>query len=93
MQVSCRIIWVSYIKSQKLMGSHQSSRKQEDAAGAAGAIAVLAAVAWGIASLVSGSISTSGGQRKTMKAPGRNQRIYRDDFQRDPASYFKGLRK
>ncbi|KAK9934984.1 hypothetical protein M0R45_022103 [Rubus argutus] len=76
------------------MGSSQRSGKQEEAAVAAGAIAVLAAVAWGIARLVSGSTSTSEGQmKKTMKAPGRNVRINRDDFQRDPASYFKGLRK
>lgn len=88
--------------------SSQSSRNQEGtenggaesksdnevskAAVVAGAIAGLAAVACGVAGLVSGSTSTSGGDRKTMKAPGRNERIDRDEFERDPASYFKGLR-
>jgi hypothetical protein len=31
--------------------------------------------------------------RKTMKAPGRSDRIFRDDFEGDPASYFRDLRK
>ncbi|KAF5752002.1 hypothetical protein HS088_TW02G01021 [Tripterygium wilfordii] len=34
----------------------------------------------------------AGSDGKTMKAPGRNYRIYRDDFERDPAGYFRGLR-
>ncbi|KAK9928342.1 hypothetical protein M0R45_025485 [Rubus argutus] len=88
------------------MGSSQSSTNQEEgirtengralstgekAAVAAGAIAGLAAVAWG-AELVSGATSTSGEQRKTMKHPGRDERIFRDDFKRDPASHFRSLR-
>ncbi|KAK9928329.1 hypothetical protein M0R45_025472 [Rubus argutus] len=89
------------------MGSSQSSTNQEEgirtenggalstgekAAVAAGAVAGLAAVAWGVAELVSGATSTSGEQRKTMKAPGKDERIYRDDFERDPASHFRSLR-
>ncbi|OWM64011.1 hypothetical protein CDL15_Pgr006381 [Punica granatum] len=35
----------------------------------------------------------SSGDRKTMKAPGRDHRMYRDDFQRDPSDYFRNLRK
>ncbi|WRX14634.1 hypothetical protein QQP08_007121 [Theobroma cacao] len=31
--------------------------------------------------------------KKTMKAPGRNNRIYRDDFTRNPKGYFRDLRK
>ncbi|KAI4386428.1 hypothetical protein MLD38_004360 [Melastoma candidum] len=32
--------------------------------------------------------------RKTMKAPGRSHyRMYRDDFEDDPAGYFRGLRR
>ncbi|KAL2570382.1 hypothetical protein AAZV13_18G182100 [Glycine max] len=30
---------------------------------------------------------------KTMKAPGRNIRIYRDDFERSPKNYFRNLRR
>ncbi|RAL37593.1 unnamed protein product [Cuscuta campestris] len=34
-----------------------------------------------------------GGGRPTMRAPGRPQnRIFRDEFERDPASYFRDLR-
>ena len=36
--------------------------------------------------------STSSG-RKTMKAPGRDYRIFRADFESDPGSYFRNLRK
>ncbi|XP_048136969.1 uncharacterized protein LOC125315605 isoform X5 [Rhodamnia argentea] len=32
-------------------------------------------------------------EEKTMKAPGRSRRIARDDFERDPAAYFSGLRR
>ncbi|KAF1896652.1 hypothetical protein Lal_00034351 [Lupinus albus] len=35
----------------------------------------------------------SDSNRKSMKAPGRNYRIFRDDFERDPGSYFRHLRK
>ncbi|TKY53734.1 hypothetical protein E2542_SST25276 [Spatholobus suberectus] len=35
----------------------------------------------------------SGKGGKTMKAPGRNFRILRNDFERNPAKYFRGLRK
>ncbi|OIW20049.1 hypothetical protein TanjilG_31978 [Lupinus angustifolius] len=35
----------------------------------------------------------SDSKRKSMKAPGRNYRIFRDDFERDPGSYFRDLRK
>ncbi|KAK3027263.1 hypothetical protein RJ639_041209 [Escallonia herrerae] len=32
-------------------------------------------------------------ERKTMKAPGRDGIIYRDDFERDPTFYFRSLRR
>lgn len=58
------------------------------------AVAVAAAgvlVAWGISSLLSGAEPEK--DKKTMKAPGRDGAvIYRDDFEGDPASYFKSLR-
>ncbi|KAK9928341.1 hypothetical protein M0R45_025484 [Rubus argutus] len=94
-------------RSAKKKGSFQSSTNyqvkgtendgdlsmDQKAAVTAGAIAGLSA--WGVVKLVSGSsisTSTSGGQKKTMKAPGRNEWIDRDDFERDPAAYFKSLR-
>ncbi|PRQ56758.1 hypothetical protein RchiOBHm_Chr1g0340821 [Rosa chinensis] len=61
------------------------------AAVAAGAIAGLATAALAVAELVSGSTSLEE-EKKTMKAPGRDERIYREDFERDPKSYFSGLR-
>lgn len=40
-----------------------------------------------------GSTSTSTTtNKKTMKAPGKNVRIFRDDFAGDPKSYFRKLR-
>ncbi|RDY12373.1 hypothetical protein CR513_02854, partial [Mucuna pruriens] len=33
------------------------------------------------------------GRGKTMKAPGRDYRIYRNDFERDPANYFRTNRQ
>ncbi|KAG8366486.1 hypothetical protein BUALT_Bualt17G0085000 [Buddleja alternifolia] len=33
-----------------------------------------------------------GGSRKTMKAPGRDYYIFRDEFEDDPAAYFRRLR-
>ncbi|KAI3429218.1 BSD domain-containing protein [Psidium guajava] len=74
-------------------GSESKSRDQSGATTAAGAIAGLAilAVAAGVAALM-GDSSTSDG-RRTMKAPGRDMRILRDDFERDTASYFRDLRR
>lgn len=39
------------------------------------------------------SIFGGGKKKKTMKAPGRNYRINRNNFEGDPSSYFRGLRK
>ncbi|OMO93528.1 hypothetical protein CCACVL1_06444 [Corchorus capsularis] len=54
---------------------------------AAGAVILVCCVA----GLLSGSEASS--SRKTMKAPGRNYRIFRDDFEDDPAGYFRRLRE
>uniref|UniRef100_A0A6N2LRS6 Uncharacterized protein n=1 Tax=Salix viminalis TaxID=40686 RepID=A0A6N2LRS6_SALVM len=51
------------------------------AAAAAGAVAGAAPV---------GSTSDSG-KTKTMKAPGRNVRISRESFERDPKGYFRDM--
>ncbi|KAI6676924.1 hypothetical protein NL676_037720 [Syzygium grande] len=81
------------------MGGSESKSREENgedeelsgAAMAAGAIAGLAILAMGVVSLM-GDSSKSGG-RRTMKAPGRDMRIFRDDFEKDSASYFRNLRK
>ncbi|CAN1838751.1 hypothetical protein LINPERHAP1_LOCUS35544 [Linum perenne] len=54
------------------------------------AVVGAAALAYGISKLFSGS-----GERKTMVAPGRGDgaRIFRDVFEKDPASYFRNLHK
>lgn len=53
------------------------------------AMAVLGVVG-AIAGLCSGM--GSGPERKTMKAPGKDGRIFRDAFQSDPKGYFRNLR-
>ncbi|KAL3731588.1 hypothetical protein ACJRO7_028469 [Eucalyptus globulus] len=81
------------------MGGSESKGREENgkgeessgAATAAGAIAGLAILAVGVASLMGDSSRSSG--RRTMKAPGRDMRIFRDDFEKDTASYFRNLRK
>ncbi|MBA0621086.1 hypothetical protein Godav_006737 [Gossypium davidsonii] len=54
---------------------------------------VAGAIATGLLALHATGLFSSSSNRKTMKAPGRNYRIYRDGFERDPASYFRNLRK
>lgn len=55
---------------------------------AAVAVAGLALLGYGLSGVFSGS-----GQRRAMKAPGRDSRIFRDDFERNPSAYFRDLRK
>ena len=67
--------------------------------GVAAAVGVAAAAVVGIgvaavgllAMLSSDGPSSEGG--KTMIAPGRGYRIYRKDFETDPARYFRDLRR
>ncbi|KAK4788264.1 hypothetical protein SAY86_019583 [Trapa natans] len=86
-------------KPRPAMGSSQSGgqsttekeyEKLKEGATAAVLLAVGAAavgwMAWGLFS--------KGDGRKTMKAPGRStDRIFRDEFEKDPATYFRDLRK
>ncbi|KAG9441162.1 hypothetical protein H6P81_017016 [Aristolochia fimbriata] len=76
------------------MGSCESTereRKKGDEVLQAVGVAVGAGlVAWGLYSVLSGSDSTP---KKWMKAPGRDSFILREDFERDPSGYFRGLRK
>ncbi|KAE8010097.1 hypothetical protein FH972_006490 [Carpinus fangiana] len=65
------------------MGSSVSSQAQA-VAGAAAVIGI------GLLACVVAVLSRSGG--KTMKAPGRGDRIPRDHFARDPKAYFRDLR-
>ncbi|KAB1207131.1 hypothetical protein CJ030_MR7G011452 [Morella rubra] len=89
--------------SKSTQKNNDSTRPEDDASNkskVADAIAVTVAVGVGvglaaacvtIADLLSDSGTTKMG--KTMKAPGRNTRINRDDFERDAAGYFRELRK
>ncbi|XAR73227.1 hypothetical protein NMG60_11007131 [Bertholletia excelsa] len=56
---------------------------------AVGVIAGVGLLGWGISKLV----SLGSEERKMVKAPGRDRFIFRDEFERDPASYFRNLRK
>ncbi|KAK7828652.1 hypothetical protein CFP56_030060 [Quercus suber] len=64
-----------------------SENKVATIAKCAVAVFVAAVVIYG---LLSGSSTTN---RKTMKAPARNHRMFRDDFEKNPAAYFRNLRK
>uniref|UniRef100_A0A7N2RD08 Uncharacterized protein n=1 Tax=Quercus lobata TaxID=97700 RepID=A0A7N2RD08_QUELO len=67
-----------------------------DSENKAATIAKCAVAVLGVAITICGLLSGSSGSktnRKTMKAPARNHRIFRDDFERDPAAYFRNLRK
>ncbi|KAJ7953940.1 Regulator of nonsense transcripts 3B like [Quillaja saponaria] len=68
-------------------------KERAEASIGAGA-AVAAALVGGAIYLLSGSSSSSEKDRETMKPPGRpGERIYRDEFEKDPATYFRNLRK
>ncbi|KAE8657400.1 Nop14, putative isoform 1 [Hibiscus syriacus] len=60
---------------------------------AVGAALAVGLVVGGFKLLGSSSDEKTVKDKKTMKAPGRNYRIVRDDFEHDPASYFRDLRK
>ncbi|KAK9266767.1 hypothetical protein L1049_012655 [Liquidambar formosana] len=71
-------------------GAENAKNDAPDMATVFGAVVGIAVAVCGIACMASGSGSIN---KKTMKAPGRNYCIYREDFQRDPAGYFRDLRK
>ncbi|KAL4384219.1 hypothetical protein GQ457_15G004530 [Hibiscus cannabinus] len=54
---------------------------------------VAAAAALAVGLVVCGVIFLGSRGKKTMKAPGRSYRIFRDDFEHDPSSYFRDLRR
>ncbi|KAK4263622.1 hypothetical protein QN277_029011 [Acacia crassicarpa] len=61
---------------------------------ATGVALAAAAVVFVFCLLHSYSSSTSSETRKTMKSPGKNGKtMYRDDFEEDPKTYFRRLRK
>ncbi|KAK1381052.1 hypothetical protein POM88_027796 [Heracleum sosnowskyi] len=59
-----------------------------EAAKVVGALLAAGEVAWAVSSLLS---SGSSGNKKAMKAPGRNGYIFGEDFESDPKSYFKDM--
>ncbi|KAL3501531.1 hypothetical protein ACH5RR_035980 [Cinchona calisaya] len=76
------------------MGSSSSkitTKENEDNAKAIAVAAGIGLVAYCAYKLFGGSGSSN--KRKKMKAPGRDYSIFRDDFEHDPASYFRDLRK
>ncbi|CAL5363188.1 unnamed protein product [Camellia sinensis] len=81
-----------------LYSSIKRRREREEAMKTAGAVAGMAFAGLGLAMLASSSSSSSGseqkGSKKLMKAPGAggDSYIYRDDFERNPAGYFRNNR-
>ncbi|GAB4840118.1 hypothetical protein Ancab_020878 [Ancistrocladus abbreviatus] len=78
------------------MGARQSREQRQDSEKepsiSAGELIAGIAVA-GAGLIIWGLFSSSGGsgRGKKMKAPGREGFIYRADFERDPAAYFRDL--
>ncbi|VFQ95292.1 unnamed protein product [Cuscuta campestris] len=75
-------------------GNNTGDGQGEKPAGLEVALGVAAAalISW-FGSMLFGGGSSGNGGRPTMRAPGRPQnRIFRDEFERDPASYFRDLR-
>jgi|UniRef100_A0A2N9EUY8 hypothetical protein len=66
------------------------SEPENKAASVAKVALAVAGAAVAIFSLLSGSGSNT--DNKTMKAPGKNERIRRKDFEDDPKTYFQDLR-
>lgn len=59
-------------------------------------IGAAAAAGIGLAGYLIGSFFSSGEDeqsKKTMKAPGQNTRIIREEFEENPRKYFRDLRK
>ncbi|XP_048136964.1 uncharacterized protein LOC125315605 isoform X4 [Rhodamnia argentea] len=88
-------------KGREEDGDTALAKESSATALAKGAIAGAAILALGAVSLMGDSSKSSEEktmedplkEEKTMKAPGRSRRIARDDFERDPAAYFSGLRR
>ncbi|CAJ1967112.1 unnamed protein product [Sphenostylis stenocarpa] len=59
--------------------------------GAVGVALVAIALIWVIWKMIGVIFRCCCGRRRTMKAPGRNRRILRADFERNPAAYFRNL--
>ncbi|KAF5751045.1 hypothetical protein HS088_TW02G00055 [Tripterygium wilfordii] len=86
--------------TEKPKAGEDSGNKVYKTAIIGGLLAGAVLVGCGIAALVAVISSGSGlddedevhEDKKTMKAPGRDYRIYRDDFEEDPATYFRNLR-
>ncbi|KAM0999947.1 hypothetical protein ACFX2A_006750 [Malus domestica] len=78
--------------SKKKEGSENESSYSVGAI-AAGAAAGIGLLAWGLSALVSSAGSESERKKKTMKAPGKDYIIQREEFERDPKGYFRDLRK
>ncbi|KAG2706911.1 hypothetical protein I3760_05G123900 [Carya illinoinensis] len=72
-------------------GGGQADDDASEKAMAVGAMVAAGLIFCGLTALLSGSGTTS--NRKTMKAPGRDARIFRDVFENNPAAYFRDLRK
>ncbi|KAG5532709.1 hypothetical protein RHGRI_027118 [Rhododendron griersonianum] len=73
--------------------SREDSAQNRERGDQAVGTAVAAVGAAAAAALVGWYVSGSGSQEKTMKAPGRDYRMPRKDFEKSPADYFRDLHK
>ncbi|CAN4122027.1 unnamed protein product [Withania somnifera] len=56
------------------------------------AAAGIAFAAWGISIIMGSSDETEENNKKMMKKPGADGYMYRDDFEKNPRTYFRDLR-
>lgn len=74
-----------------MAGSESDGRDMEINFGFWTALAVAAAIV-GSALLAWGALSSSRSEKKMMKAPGRDHRIPREEFEKNPRKHFRDLR-
>ncbi|KAM1056345.1 hypothetical protein ACFX13_030504 [Malus domestica] len=84
----CKMEWRQSSESTKPGNENNSSYSL--GAIVVGVAAGISLMAWGLSALVS---SAGEKKKKTMKAPGKDKIINREEFARDPKGYFRGLRK
>ncbi|XP_050138180.1 uncharacterized protein LOC126614571 [Malus sylvestris] len=84
----CKMEWRQSSESTKPGNENNSSYSLGTIV--VGVAAGISLMAWGLSALVS---SAGEKKKKTMKAPGKDKIINREEFARDPKGYFRGLRK
>ncbi|CAI9096418.1 OLC1v1032565C1 [Oldenlandia corymbosa var. corymbosa] len=78
-------------KEQEKEETSNELKEKEEGIGAGFAVAAIASIA--LLGWLLGGSESGNSRRKTMKAPGQEYSIFRDDFEKDPASWFRDHRR